>query len=455
MIKSLKDKIYSKAGIESQRTKNITKHVLLSFLYKGGSIIANFLLVPLTINYLDTENYGVWLTLSSFIAWFSFFDIGLGNGLRNKFVEAKAQGDLLRARAYVSSAYYTIGAVCVTLIVLFVGLNFVIDWTKVFNTKPELYNDLRLLMPIVFGFFCLQLVAKLITTIYTADQHHSMQGKINFFTQAGSLLLIWLMTFTNKSSLLIFGIIFSVFPLLILIGLNLFAFYNQYKIFKPTLALWRKDYLIEIFGLSFRFFIIQISGIIIFSTDSFIITNMLGPAEVVPYQVAFKYFSISAMVYSIICTPYWSGFTEAYVNKDKLWIENAIKTLVKYAIFFSFGSLILLILSKWVYQIWLGEKIHIDWMLSALMAAYFIQNLISTPFTIYINGTGKVLLQTWQGVISAIINVPLSIFFVKYCHMGSSGVILGTIISLIPTLILAPLQTWKLTKETANNLFNR
>ena len=136
--------------------------------------MASFLLVPLTINYLDTENYGIWLTLSSFIAWFSFFDIGLGNGLRNKFAEAKAKGDMTLARGYVSSAYFTIGAVSLGLIVIFTFLNYFIDWTKIFNASPSLQKDLSLLMPIVFGFFCLQLVVKLITTIYTADQHHSM-----------------------------------------------------------------------------------------------------------------------------------------------------------------------------------------------------------------------------------------------------------------------------------------
>src|SRR5690554_5946959 len=171
----------------SQRTKNIIKHVFASFIYKVGSVVANFLLVPLMINYLDVENYGVWLTLSSFIAWFSFFDVGLGNGLRNKFAEAKAKGDLTLAKGYVSTAYFTIGAVCLGLFVLFFGVNFFIDWTSVFNTSKGLQHDLSILMPIVFGFFCLQLVVKLITTIYIADQQHSTQGKITFITNTTSL----------------------------------------------------------------------------------------------------------------------------------------------------------------------------------------------------------------------------------------------------------------------------
>ena len=137
-MKELISKIYSKLGIKSQRTQGITKHVLLSFIYRGGSIASSFLLVPLTINYLDTENYGIWLTLSSFIGWFAFFDIGLGHGLRNKFSESKAQDKLELAQAYVSTAYFTIGSICLGLIFLFLGLiNLLNDMDK----HMELFHE--------------------------------------------------------------------------------------------------------------------------------------------------------------------------------------------------------------------------------------------------------------------------------------------------------------------------
>jgi hypothetical protein len=34
---------------------------------------------------LIPTRYEIWLTLSSIVGWFSFFDVGLGHGLRNKF----------------------------------------------------------------------------------------------------------------------------------------------------------------------------------------------------------------------------------------------------------------------------------------------------------------------------------------------------------------------------------
>lgn len=444
-----------KVGIKSVRTKNITKHILLSFIYKGGSIISSFLLVPLTINFLNTENYGIWLTLSSFIAWFSFFDIGLGNGLRNKFAEAKSNGDTILARAYVSCAYYTIGIICFILVFVFLGLNFFIDWTRVFNADSSLQKQLSILMPIIFAFFCLQMVVKLITTIYTADQHHSMQGKINFFTSVGSLVAIWLMTKTTDSSLLLFGLIFSALPILILLGLNLYAFSNTYKEYKPTLSLWKKEYLNDIFGLGIKFFIIQISGIILFSTDNIIITQLYGPEKVVPFNIAYKYLSVSNMVVSMILTPYWSTITEAYINKDFDWIKNSMKNLIKISlgsIFFIFG---MVMVSPTVYRFWINDKVDIPMSLTIYMAVFFVLTIFYAPYTYFINGTGKIKLQMYSIAATSLLNIPLSVFLASTMGFGVSGVIIATILCLIPHLILCPIQYLKIINNRAYGIWNK
>lgn len=454
-MKEIIYKIYNKVGIKSNRTKNITKHVLISFFYKGGSIVSSLLMVPLTIKFLDTENYGIWLTLNSFIAWFSFFDIGLGNGLRNKFAEAKAKGDLTLAKAYVSSAYFTIGFTCLLLIVIFFGFNFFIDWTKAFNASPSLQKQLSLLMPIVFAFFCLQLVLKLITTIYAADQHHSMQGKINFYTSISSLIAIYLLINLADSSLFLFGIMFSSLPVVILICLNLFAFSGIYKEYKPSFSLWRKKYLKDIFGLGISFFIIQIAGIVLFSTDNIIISQIYGPENVVPFNIAFKYLSISNMVISIILTPYWSSITEAYVNDDYKWIKKSMNNLRRISLVAIFFIAMMVIFSPLVYKLWIGTSVNIPFSLTFYMGIFFALTIFYAPYTYFINGTGKVKLQMYSILITAFINIPLSIFLAKNLEMGVKGVIIATILCLIPHVIICPLQYLKIINKTATGVWNK
>jgi O-antigen/teichoic acid export membrane protein len=454
-LRELINKIQANLGIHSNRSKNITKHVFWSFIYKGGSIIANFLLVPLTIKFLDTENYGIWLTLSSFIAWFTFFDIGLGHGLRNKFAEAKTNGDNELAKGYVSTAYFTIGAICLVFLVVSLVASYNIDWTKIFNTSNALKDQLELLMPVVFGCFGLRLIFTLITSVYTADQHHSMQGKVSFIIALGSLLLIWILTKTAESSLLFFGILFSLFPVLILFVLNLYAFSTKYKQFKPQWLYVKKEYFKDIFGLGINFFIIQISVIVMFSTDNLIITQLFSPEAVVPYNIAYKYMGISSMVFTMVLVPYWSSITVAYVKEEFDWIKNAMKNLIKFAITAVILIVIMVLIAPYVYNIWIGNLVIIPTALTICMAIYFTVTVLYAPFNYFINGIGKIKLHMYSFAIGAMINIPLSIVLVEYTTLGVEGVIIATIICILPNLIIFPMQYIKLINNTATGIWNK
>ncbi len=454
-MKNLVFKIYNKFGIKTNRTKNIANHIGWSMLYKIGSIIANFLLVPLTINYLDTENYGVWLTLSSFIAWFSFFDIGLGNGLRNKFAEAKALRNFEDAQAFVSTAYYTIGCISIFLLVLFLAINPIIDWTQLFNTNSSLQGELSLLLPIIVAFFGLQLVVKLITSIYQADQNHSIEGKIQFIGQTLSLFVIWGLTKTNKSSLLIFGSIFSALPVLILVVLNFFAFNTTFKRYKPKFSLWKKEYLKEITGLGFKFFVVQIAAMVLFSTDNFIISKLFGPEEVVPYNIAYKYFSIMTMAYTIVITPFWSTFTEAYVKRDFEWIKKSVSNIQKLWLLIPIGLIGMVLIANWFYNFWVGEKVEIPLHLSMTMALFVALLTFEMVYVFFINGIGKIKLQLLTSVVSILINIPLSIYFSKNLNLGSAGVIMATCVSLSYNVILRPMQYFKIINNKAYGIWNK
>ena len=96
---SIKEKINSK----SERSQDVIINIFLSLAMKGATILSSLLIVPLTINYVNPNQYGIWLTLSSIIGWVAFFDLGLGNGFRNKFAEAKAQNNRLLARELLST----------------------------------------------------------------------------------------------------------------------------------------------------------------------------------------------------------------------------------------------------------------------------------------------------------------------------------------------------------------
>ncbi len=441
-------------GIRSERTKAISKHISRSVFFKAGSILCNFLLVPLTIDFLNTSNYGVWLLISSFVSWFAFFDIGLGHGLRNKFAEAKAGGDESLIRTYVSSTYVIMAAIAAGMIGVFLLVAPFVNWSTVFNASGEMNTELGLLMLVVFSTFSTQLILKLITSIYTADQQPSKQDMINFLIQLTSVLAIVLVTRFFSSSLLLFGTVFSFIPVTILLLFNLTSFTGHYKAYQPNIRLFERRYARQLLGLGMRFFIIQMAGVIVYSTDNMIITQLYGPAEVVPYNIAFKYLSIITIGYSIIVTPYWSAITEAYVKEEFEWIRRSMRNLNRIALLFMVLTVVFVFGSDIFYQFWIGDYIRIPKLLSALMGLYVIIQVFQTPFLYFINGTGKVKLQLVALVSAALINIPLSILFAKYLQLGSAGVILATALCLMPVLILARIQYHRIINKTAKGIWN-
>ena len=319
-------------SVGHKRSLKAKKNIAASFLIKGINILIGLLLVPLTINYLNPTKYGIWITLSSIIAWFSFFDIGLGNGLRNKFAEALARGDQKSARTYISTSYAVMALIIAFVLILFYVLNHFLNWSTILKAgdAPDTVSEISRLAVFVFTFFCLTFFFRLISTILTADQQPAKASLFNLYTNVLSLIAIVILIKVTAGSLLFLGIIFSGIPLLVFIGANFWFFSAEYKFYRPSLKFVDLSKAKDLFSLGTKFFSIQVSGVLIFQTNNIIISQLFGPAEVTPYNVAFKYFSILMMLFAIVITPFWSAFTEAWVKNDTNWIKNIMSKLIKF-----------------------------------------------------------------------------------------------------------------------------
>jgi len=454
VYKYLPYKIKNFLSAGHSRSIRAKKNIFASFGLKGISILISFLLVPLVLNYIDITKYGIWLTLSSIIGWFGFFDIGLGNGLRNKFAEAIAKDQKELARIYVSTTYAILFIIIGIVYFLFLIINPLLNWTKILNTPLEMGNELSKLIIIVFTFFCIKFILQLIGIVILADQKPAINNSFNVIANSLSLLIIFILTKTTNGSLLYLGTTLSVSPVIVLLIAS-FVFYNKdYSYCKPSFKYVDFKYFKSLESLGVKFFILQIACIVIFATDNIIITQILGPVEVTPYNIAFKYFGIPIMVFTIIITPFWSAFTEAYTKNDIHWIKNSIQKIIKIWMLVVVGVIVLLVISNQFYLIWVGEKVQVPFLLSAFMGLYAIIITWNNIFAYFINGVGKIKLQMYYGVIAMVINIPISIFFAKNLEMGSAGVILGTCCSLIIGSFFAPIQTIKIIKGNAKGIWN-
>jgi O-antigen/teichoic acid export membrane protein len=439
----------------SERSRKVKVNVLYSIGIKGISIGTSFILVPITLNYLGTADYGIWLTLSSVIAWFGFFDIGLGNGLRNKFTEAVSINNTDLARTYVSTTYAGLAIILGIIWIAFFLLNSFVDWNSLLRAPVGADYNLNTLALFVFTLFMIRMVLKLISVIIIADQRTALSNTFDPISNVIALIAIYILAQTTSGSLQNFVLVVTIAPIVVLGIASLIFFSSSYRKYRPSFKFIDLTQFKELASLGVKFFIIQISVLVIFSTDNLIITRILGPSEVTVYNIAYKYFSILTMGFAIIMTPMWSAYTQAYVLNDVDWIRNTNKKLIQLWLLIVTATVLMLLIAEWFYTIWVGKEIVIPFMLSLFMGLFIIISTWNNIFVYFINGTGKITLQVYSSVIMAALNIPISVFLAKGLNMGSSGVMLGTCLCLLPGVLIGPIQYSKILNKTDTGIWSK
>ena len=424
-----------------ERTAKANKNILASFLLKVVGISISLIVVPLTLNYVNPSRYGIWLTLSSIVAWFSFFDIGITHGLRNKYAEARAKGDNESAQIYISTTYGILAIVFVTIWLLFLVINPFLDWADLLKLSPEYSSDVSKLALIVFTYFCMQFVLRTITTIISADQEPAKASLIDIIGQVISLIVILILVKTTEGSLVNLGLALCASPLLALIGANIFFFRGKYREFRPTISKVKFSYAKSLFNLGVVFFIIQIAGLIQFESANVIISRNFGPADVTDYNIVFKYFGVLSMGFTIFLTPFWSAATEAYVKNDIVWIKESMKKYNILNIFFVLVGILMLFFADTIYDLWLGkETVNIDFLLSAWGLVFFMVSIFGSKYVSFLNGISALRLQFWASIFSPILYIVLTLIFIRYFDMGVYALFVASVIANFNAFILAPIQ---------------
>lgn len=442
---------FNKGGERSVKAK---KNIIGMFLLRGISILLGFILIPMTIDYVSPLQYGIWLTLSSLISWISFFDIGFGNGLKNKFVEAISVGNTQLARTYVSTTYAILTIVFISVCMIFWGIVFQVNWSSLVNSPQELSSELAIVVAILVTNFCFQFILKLICTLLIAVQKPALASLSDTLGQLLVFIIIIPLIHFTKGNLIILSIIYGFSYTFILIIFTYWHFTHSLKEYRPTWKFIKFSYAKDLMNLGLKFFSLQIIALIIYQTSNIIIAHKIGPTEVTTYNIVFKYMSVVNMIFAIIISPFWSAFTEAYVLKDYDWMKRATQKLCKSYALLIVLSILLTFISPLVYKIWIGDKVHIPITMTIFMCFYQILNNWGSLFSSLIYGIGKIKIQLIGSAIGGILYIPLSLFLIdKY---DINGIIISSIIiSIITMAWIGPLQLYKLLNKKAYGIWNK
>jgi O-antigen/teichoic acid export membrane protein len=412
-----------------------------AYIAKGLTVLISLVSVPLTVQYLGAERYGVWLTISSLLLWVALTDFGLaGNALINVLSEALGNDDREIARQLTASAFWALVTIALILGVVFIATFHSIPWRTLFRVSSATSTgELELTGALVLTFFVISLPLNLVRSLFNAHQDGYFA---NIWWIVGAIIsLFGLIVVTRfQGGLPPLVLATSGAPAVVIFASAYHAFVCRYPWLAPVPSAVRWTCIRRLLKLGGKYMIMQLANLGICQSQAMIITQMLGPSQVVIFVAAFRLITLPADLVYMGTAPFIAAFGEAKVRHDWKWIKGAFKkgTFASVALGVPLAAA-LTVASKPLILIWAGPYAVPD---PPLAFWLFIYAVVAIPLMMtgqLLSGVERVEPLLLSIVLCAIGCIAFAIALAPWC--GLSGVAFAMTISLL--IAMWPIQLYE------------
>ncbi|TDQ09947.1 lipopolysaccharide biosynthesis protein [Pedobacter metabolipauper] len=338
---------------------------------------------PLIINYLGIEKYGFWITISSIAGYILLLDLGISSAMLNKLTKFYTEEDYESADRYIFSnlLFFTVISLLIFVIAFILIPN--LDWVNLLKLKVITNShEIHTLLIVCIVIFLIKLSTTIILKIPFAMQNGSLS---EMYLLTGNLMsflgiLISIQLDLGLLSIVIFltsgNLIAS-----ILITIHLF-FTRKIKFYRIRMT----DVLLVIKDLQrtgYNFIIIQLTGILIVSSQFSLLAHYQGAERVAGFGIMFQVMLAIQIPILVLQQPLWSKFAQLNLQNDTLTIKSALKKYIRYSIFYSgFIALVLIVFIPYLLPLVIHEHLDIPLNLRIGFSIYSAFVLIFGGFTV-------------------------------------------------------------------------
>ncbi len=422
-------------GRSQERYRRVALTAVASAGAKVVAIATMLVTVPLTLHYLGTERYGMWMTINSIVAMMGLANLGMGLGLMNAVSEAQGQVDRQAAVRYVSSGYFMLSAVALLILLGFAVLYPMVPWQQVFNvTSAQAIQESGPAMAVFVVCFLVNLPLGMVQQVQLGFQ----EGFVNsLWESAGKVLgLIGLLLVSYlKAGLawLVLAVAGAPVVAWLLNSLVLYGFTRPWLC--PRVQNYHGASARKVLYTGLFFFILQMGIVLIYGSDNLIITQFLGPSEVTQYAIPYQMFNLGLVLFNILIAPLWPAYAEAIARGDMHWVQRTLGRSLK-LVLLSTGpmSLFLIIFGNHILNLWVGPKIHPPMLLNVGLGLWMVVLTFGSAMSILLNAANVFRFQIIFIALTLIFSIIFKCFFVHYYKL--SGIIWGTILAFIIFFII-------------------
>jgi len=392
-----------------------------SMISQGLIIGTGMISVPLTVHYLGTERYGIWLTLNSFWNWLAISNLGFGgNALINKLSEAHGKDDREAARELVATAFWSLMGIAAVLGLLFALAFKCVPWAAVFNVGGAV-DPSELQRAVILSMICFLFMfpISLVDAIYQGHQQGYIGNIWGMGANLASLVaLVWVTRARGGLPMLVLAL--SGARITVTVANLCYLFGRQYPWLVPWPRAVSQRSMRDLLSLGVKYFTAQMAGIGMFQSQPIIIAQVLGPAQVGLFNIAQRLLTLPMLVVQMFTFPLMPAYGEAQARRDWYWIRHTLwRTLAMSA-----GSTTIMVgclafLAKPLVRIWVGPQAVPGNGLIMGLSLYVFVAAVVTPASVMLYGVQRVGGQAIIAGVNAVVTVAGGIMLTR--PLGTAG----------------------------------
>jgi len=413
----------------------ILKGISTAIASKGIAVATTFFAVPLTVHYLGAERYGVWVTLTSILAYLGIFDLGIGSTATNHITDALANNDFESASNRINAAYFALACISVVMGLLVAVCWPAIDWPALLGVRHPQNGatEITVAAAVAIAVSLIGFPLSVTPRVMGACQKVVLS---NYWASAGSGLNLLFIIIATRSRVGLPGLVFSYTGAGLTVGLlSTIWLYRKFDWLVPNFTHIKWQDIKALLSTGLPFFAVQLSGIILFQTDNIIIAQILGASAVTPYSITWRLFSYASLLPVMALPALWPAYADAFSRRDYAWIRKTYRYNVTIAV----GStsafvLVLLFVARKFISIWAGPAAVPAFSLVALMACWTVISALSWSESCLLGAAGRVKGQAIYSGIGAVVNLIASVWLGRL--FGLNGIIMGTLIAYLCCIVV-------------------
>jgi O-antigen/teichoic acid export membrane protein len=401
-------------------------------------MLVTYLTVPIALNYLGSEQYGLWLAATSFlIIVASYSDGGISNGLVTETAKLISVGASSEIRKVLASAHLVVFLLAGGFALLAFLAGPWVPWAWLFGVDAVAQgNQIEMLVLILSLWMAFSLFTNIVPKVRWGMQQTVpvvvWECLSSLVVLPAALLIVhydlgflWFVT----------AVIFAPLAVRVLSSLQFFA---TQRVFIPRIndiELQRSRLLL---GGGSIFLVITLSQAVAVQSDQVLIANLIGVEHVPTYSILNRLFSIPFLLCNFLFMSIWPVYSRMAAKGD---FENilihfhrifAIATLASIA-----ASILLGLFLDQILAIWLVHGLTIPPYLKAGMMIYAPILVMSQCCTMLFVSLDRRREQISMSIAMMIVNLGISLILIP--RMGSVGAIIGTAVSYLFCIVIPSL----------------